>query len=58
MSNDIAILAATRTTIDSFQGSLAGIPASDLGAALIRCVRDKPDLAAEQDRGKALAFER
>ncbi|HBN9494418.1 TPA: acetyl-CoA C-acetyltransferase [Pseudomonas aeruginosa] len=48
MSNDIAILAATRTAIGSFQGSLSGISASALGAALIRAVLDKTGLAGEQ----------
>ncbi len=38
MSNDVAILAAKRTAIGAFQGSLSTLPASDLGAALIRTV--------------------
>ncbi|BCQ68471.1 acetyl-CoA acetyltransferase [Pseudomonas sp. Eqa60] len=33
---DVVIVAATRTAVGSFQGSLAGIPAVDLGAAVIR----------------------
>ncbi|WP_437880939.1 acetyl-CoA C-acetyltransferase [Pseudomonas sp. LRF_L74] len=34
--NDVVILAASRTAIGSFQGALAGIPAADLGAAVIK----------------------
>jgi acetyl-CoA C-acetyltransferase len=34
--NDVVIVAATRTAIGSFQGALAGIPATELGAAVIR----------------------
>ncbi|WP_300728119.1 acetyl-CoA C-acetyltransferase [Pseudomonas sp.] len=33
---DVVIVAATRTAVGSFQGSLAHIPAVDLGAAVIR----------------------
>ena len=33
---DVVIVAATRTAVGSFQGSLATIPAVDLGAAVIR----------------------
>ncbi|NMZ32134.1 acetyl-CoA C-acetyltransferase [Pseudomonas protegens] len=33
---DVVIVAATRTAVGSFQGSLANIPAVDLGAAVIR----------------------
>ncbi|MCD9572753.1 acetyl-CoA C-acetyltransferase [Pseudomonas protegens] len=33
---DVVIVAATRTAVGSFQGSLAGVPAVDLGAAVIR----------------------
>ncbi|WP_259699810.1 thiolase family protein, partial [Pseudomonas chlororaphis] len=32
---DVVIVAATRTAVGSFQGSLANIPAVDLGAAVI-----------------------
>ncbi|MFA0921166.1 acetyl-CoA C-acetyltransferase [Pseudomonas tremae] len=34
--HDVVIVAATRTAVGSFQGSLATIPAVDLGAAVIR----------------------
>ena len=33
---DVVIVAATRTAVGSFQGSLANVPAVDLGAAVIR----------------------
>ena len=45
MSNDIAILAATRTAIGSFQGTLSGLPAHALGAALIRGSVEKTGIA-------------
>lgn len=38
MTKEIAILAATRTAIGSFQGALSAIPAHRLGAGLIRSV--------------------
>lgn len=46
--SDIAILAATRTAIGSFQGALSGIPAPELGAALIRSVLERTGVAPEQ----------
>ena len=45
MSNDIAILAATRTAIGGFQGTLSGLPAHALGAALIRDILEKTGIA-------------
>ena len=42
---DIAILAATRTAIGSFQGTLSGLPAHALGAALIRGILEKTGIA-------------
>lgn len=45
MSNDIAILAATRTAIGGFQGTLSGLPAHALGAALIRDILEKVNIA-------------
>jgi acetyl-CoA C-acetyltransferase len=43
----IAILAATRTAIGSFQGSLSAIPAPALGAHVIRDVMQRTGLAAD-----------
>ncbi|SHF64677.1 acetyl-CoA C-acetyltransferase [Lampropedia hyalina DSM 16112] len=44
----IAILAATRTAIGSFQGGLASVEAPELGAIVIRSVLEKTGIAAEQ----------
>ncbi len=41
---DVVIVAATRTAVGSFQGSLANIPAVDLGAAVIRALLEKTGL--------------
>ncbi|MFC0269511.1 acetyl-CoA C-acetyltransferase [Kushneria aurantia] len=43
---DVVIVAATRTPIGTFQGSLAGIPATGLGAAVIRRVIENIDPAS------------
>lgn len=48
MTKDVAVLAATRTGIGAFQGSLANLPASDLGAALIRSVVEETGIAPEE----------
>ena len=48
MLNDIAIVAATRTAIGSFQGTLSAIPAPALGAALIRALLERIAVAPEQ----------
>ena len=42
---DVVIVAATRTAVGSFQGSLAGIPAPELGAAVIRRLLEQTSLA-------------
>lgn len=41
---EVVIVAATRTAIGSFQGSLAGIPAPELGAAVIRRLLEQTGL--------------
>ncbi|WP_137820399.1 acetyl-CoA C-acetyltransferase [Pseudomonas sp. 2FG] len=41
---EVVIVAATRTAVGSFQGSLAGIPAVDLGAAVIRSLLEQTGL--------------
>ncbi len=47
---DVVIVAATRTAVGSFQGSLAGISAVDLGAAVIRALLEQTGLdGAEVD---------
>ena len=45
---DVVIVAATRTAIGSFQGSLASIPAPQLGAAVIRRLLEQTGLAGGQ----------
>ncbi|TRX72730.1 thiolase family protein, partial [Pseudomonas mangiferae] len=41
---DVVIVAATRTAIGSFQGSLAQVPATELGAVVIRALLEKTGL--------------
>jgi len=48
MSTDIVIVAATRTAVGKFGGSLAKTPAPELGAAVIQGLLAKSGLAAEQ----------
>ncbi len=45
---DVVIVAATRTAVGSFQGALAGIPAVDLGAAVIRALLEQTGLDGAQ----------
>ncbi len=45
---EVVIVAATRTAIGSFQGSLASIPAPELGAAVIRRLLEQTGLSGEQ----------
>ncbi|MEK1942818.1 MAG: acetyl-CoA C-acetyltransferase [Pseudomonas sp.] len=45
---DVVIVAATRTAVGSFQGSLAGIPAVDLGAAVIRALLEQSGIDGAQ----------
>ncbi|BAP41968.1 acetyl-CoA C-acetyltransferase [Pseudomonas sp. 21LCFQ02] len=45
---DVVIVAATRTAIGSFQGALAGIPAPELGALVIRRLLEQTGLDAAQ----------
>ncbi|MHB9796253.1 acetyl-CoA C-acetyltransferase [Pseudomonas sp. MT3] len=45
---DVVIVAATRTAIGAFQGSLANIPAHELGALIIRSLLERSGVAAEQ----------
>ncbi|MEB0204354.1 acetyl-CoA C-acetyltransferase [Pseudomonas sp. CCC3.1] len=45
---EVVIVAATRTAVGSFQGSLANIPATELGAAVIRQLLEKTGLKGEQ----------
>ncbi|QIB51430.1 MULTISPECIES: acetyl-CoA C-acetyltransferase [Pseudomonas] len=45
---DVVIVAATRTAIGSFQGSLANVPAVELGATVIRSLMSSTGLDASQ----------
>lgn len=45
---DVVIVAATRTAVGSFQGSLVHVPAVDLGAAVIRQLLEKTGLEGAQ----------
>ncbi|SDF01846.1 acetyl-CoA C-acetyltransferase [Phytopseudomonas seleniipraecipitans] len=45
---DVVIVAATRTAIGSFQGALADIPATELGAAVIRRLLEQTGLQGSE----------
>ena len=45
---DIVIVSAARTAVGKFGGSLAGIPATELGAAVIKEVIARANLTADQ----------
>ncbi|MCD5996298.1 acetyl-CoA C-acetyltransferase [Pseudomonas sp. CDFA 602] len=45
---DVVIVAATRTAVGSFQGSLATIPAVELGAAVIRQLLEQTGVPGDQ----------
>lgn len=47
MPTDTVIVAATRTAIGSFQGSLKDVPAIDLGATVIKSLLEKTQLPSE-----------
>ena len=47
MGESVVIVAAARTAVGSFNGSLAGISAADLGAIVIRYLLKKTNLALE-----------
>ncbi|MHC8401099.1 acetyl-CoA C-acetyltransferase [Pseudomonas sp. MDT1-17] len=46
--NEVVIVAATRTAIGSFQGALSAIPATELGAAIIRRLLEETGLDGSQ----------
>jgi acetyl-CoA C-acetyltransferase len=48
MSTDIVIVAAARTAVGKFGGTLAKTPAPELGAAVIRALLERSGVAAEQ----------
>jgi acetyl-CoA C-acetyltransferase len=48
MNNDVVIVAAGRTAIGSFSGSLSTVSATTLGATVIRALLDQTGVSAEQ----------
>jgi acetyl-CoA C-acetyltransferase len=48
MSENIVIVAALRTAVGSFGGGLAGIPAKDLGATVVKALLDETGIRPEQ----------
>jgi acetyl-CoA C-acetyltransferase len=48
MTTDIVIVAAARTAVGKFGGSLAKIPASELGATVLRALLERSKLTGEQ----------
>ncbi|MEE8196634.1 MAG: acetyl-CoA C-acyltransferase, partial [Acidiferrobacterales bacterium] len=48
MSEDVVIVAAGRTAVGSFGGTLSQIPASSLGAKVIAAVLERSGLKPEQ----------
>ena len=50
MSTDIVIVAAARTAVGKFGGSLAKTPAPELGAAVIANLLERAKLARRPDR--------
>jgi acetyl-CoA C-acetyltransferase len=48
MSTDIVIVAAARTAVGKFGGSLAKTPASELGAAVIKALLERSGVSGEQ----------
>jgi len=45
---DVVIVAATRTAIGSFGGSLSSLPATELGAVVIKALMEKTGIAKDQ----------
>ncbi len=48
MFNDVVIVAAGRTAVGAFSGALAGIPASELGAKVIKGLLARANLQSDQ----------
>ena len=48
MAEDIVIVAAARTAVGKFGGSLAKVPASELGATVLRALLDRSKLQGDQ----------
>ena len=58
MNNDVVITAALRTAVGKFNGSIARVPAVDLGAQVIKALLARtgvrPDLVSEVIMGQVL----
>jgi acetyl-CoA acetyltransferase len=48
MSKEVVIVAAARTAVGSFGGSLAGVPAHRLGATVVKSLLERTGLKADQ----------
>ena len=48
MSDDVVIVAAGRTAVGNFSGALSGIPATELGAVVIKGLLEQTGVAADQ----------
>jgi acetyl-CoA C-acetyltransferase len=48
MSENVVIVAAARTPVGSFGGSLASLPATALGTAVVKALLERSDVAPEQ----------
>ena len=48
MTNEVVIVAAGRTAVGNFNGALAGVPAKELGATVIRALLERSGLKPEQ----------
>ena len=48
MSDDVVIVAAGRTAVGNFSGTLSGIPATELGAVVIKGLLEQTGVAADQ----------
>jgi len=48
MTTDIVIVSAARTAVGSFNGAFAGVPAHDLGAAVIKAALERAQVAPKE----------
>ena len=48
MSKDVVIVAAARTAVGSFGGTLAGVPAHQLGASVVKNLLERTGLNNDQ----------
>jgi acetyl-CoA C-acetyltransferase len=48
MTTDIVIVAAARTAVGKFGGTLANIPASELGATVLKALLERSKLTASR----------